>query len=26
MAYTLDDLRAWKPAAGPVRRGRRRAT
>jgi len=24
--FTLDDLRAWKPAAGPVRRGRRRAT
>ena len=22
--FTLDDLRAWKPAAGPVRRGRRR--
>jgi hypothetical protein len=21
--FTLDDLRAWKPAAGPVRRGRR---
>jgi len=24
--FTLDDLRAWKPAAGPVRRGRRKAT
>lgn len=23
--FTLDDLRAWKPAAGPVRRGRRKA-
>ena len=23
--FTLDDLRTWKPAAGPVRRGRRRA-
>ena len=23
--FTLDDLRGWKPAAGPVRRGRRRA-
>jgi len=24
--FTLDDLRAWKPAAGPVRRGRRKAS
>jgi hypothetical protein len=23
---TLDDLRAWKPAASPVRRGRRKAS
>lgn len=23
--FTLDDLRTWKPAAGPVRRGRRRS-
>jgi len=23
---TIDELRAWKPAAGPVRRGRRRAS
>ncbi len=24
--FTLDDLRAWRPAAGPVRRGRRKAS
>ena len=24
--FTLDDLRAWKPAAGPVRRGRGKAS
>lgn len=25
LGFTLDDLRAWKPAAAPVRRGRRRS-
>ena len=24
--FTLDDLRAWKSAAGPVRRGRRKTS
>jgi hypothetical protein len=26
LGFTLDDLRAWKPAAAPVRRGRRRVS
>jgi len=26
LGFTLDDLRAWRPAAAPVRRGRRRAS